>query len=226
MKKFLIFLLVSTVISVGIYMYMMNPKGLGVMASEADRESGEQKLGVKFESLPDNATQTIQVSGAHSVDVNLSSEELTALANSRREQYGYFPFRNVQIRVNADGSVEGSATINYDDAVKYLTTFGVKASDIERATGEFKIPKIDIPLYMKVSGNVKNNVSNIDVSAVTIASIPVPRELVDKYAPGVDLLVEQVIRQRQPSYRIDTLEVKDSKIHFAGTAPDVEMAKK
>ena len=210
----------------GAFFYFSQAKNLGITYTQADLKSMYSKLDVKFEALPTNSGtgRTLIVSGAHPVDQYFNSSELTAAADNRRKQYIYFPFRNVQIRVNRDGSVEGTAIVNYNDAVNYLVVLGVSYQDVVKAAAKFKIPNINIPVYLKASGSIINNLGHVNIQSANIANIPVPQNLVDQYGPGINDLVESVIKERQPSYNIEKLEVQNGKVHFKGTSPDVEQA--
>jgi len=228
MKKLLKFLLIFFVIifvlaAAGIY-YILQPKSLGIKYTEADLASFNQKIKVTPEALPTDTPlgKTLMAIGSHPVDETFTSEELTAIADNRHKTYVYFPFNKVQIRVNSDGSVEGSATVNFQDAVNYLMALGVSAADIEAGAAKFKIPKAAFPVYLKVSGNVERNKSNITVANAKIANIPIPANLIKEYGPGINVLVESVIKDRQPSYNIEKLEVVDGRVRFKGTSPDRE----
>lgn len=227
MKKLLLtFLFFVLLIGAGIW-YILQPKVLGVKYTKENLTAAYDKLDVAFEALPATANgKTLAFSGAHRVDETFSSEELTAMANNRNNQYTYFPFRKVQIRVNADGSVEGSATVAFADAVKYLLALGVSSKDIEEGATKFKIPNTTLPVYLKVSGNIANNKSNISVSAAEVARIPVPTDMVQKYTPAFNSFIESVIKARQPSYNIETLTVENGAVYFVGTAPNKEQAVK
>ena len=139
MKAILLFLLTIVVLIGGGVWYLLQPKSLGVSYTPADLASIYKKVGVTFEQLPAGSPsgKSLIVSGSHPVNQTFSSEELSAAADNRSREYAYFPFRRVQIRVNADGSVEGSATVNYSDVVRYLVALGVSSSDI--AEGAKKI---------------------------------------------------------------------------------------
>ncbi len=226
MKFLLSLILIIAALAAGAFFFLRQPKDLGITYTQADLKSIYGKLNVVFEPLPSNAgtEKTLIVSGAHPVDTTFSSQELTAGADNRRKNYIYFPFRSVQIRVNPDGSVEGSATVNYHDAVNYLVALGVSYQDVVKAAAKFKVPDVNLPVYLKATGAVTNNLSKITIQSATIANIPVPQGLVNQYGPGVNDLVESVIKDRQPSYNIEKLEIVDGKVHFKGTAPDKEQA--
>lgn len=228
MKIVLSVLLLVGALFVAAVVLLSKPKFLGVRYTDADLKSIYNKVNVKFEPLDQakNGGKTLVVSGSHPVDTTFSSEELTAGADNRSRNYAYFPFRNLQIRINGDGSVEGSATVGFSDAVNYLVALGVSYSDIMKGAQKFKIPNATLPVYLKVKGAVENNQSNITVMGAEISRIPIPAGLVNRYGPQINDLVEQVIRERQPSYNIEKLEVAGGKVHFKGTAPDIEQAVK
>ena len=230
MKKFLKFLFIFIILifalaAGGIY-FLMQPKNLGISYTEADLASINQKIKVTPAALPTNTPlgQTLVVSGGHPVETTFSSEELTAITDNRRKVYVYFPFNKVQIRVNSDGTVEGSATVNYKDAVNYLMSLGISSEDITEGAKKFKIPNASLPVYLKVSGSVENNQSQVNVLEAKIANIGVPQNLIDEYGPGLNGLIESIIKDRQPSYNIQKLEVAGGKVNFKGTSPDKEMA--
>lgn len=226
MKKFLIFLLVLAALVVGTIYYFLRPKTLGISYTPQDLESINKKLGVAFEELPKDAPEgkVLVFTGSHKVETSFSSEELTAAVDKRHEQFPLFPFRNVQIKVNSDGSVEGSGTINYKDALNYLVALGVSPEDVSKGAEKFKIPNTNIPVYLKVSGSITNNNSEITVLSAKAAGISVPENLTAEYAPALNIFVESIIKERSPNYNIESLKVVDGKIHFKGSAPDLEQA--
>lgn len=228
MKKFLFIVIILIALLAAAAWFLLKPKALGISYTQKDLDSIKQKVGVTFAPFPADApaTKTIIVSGAHPVDQNFTNAELTAGANNRHNDYAYFPFRNIQIRVNNDGTIEGSGTINYQDAVKYLLTLGVSQKDIAEGAAKFKIPNANLPVYLKASGAITNNDSQINFSAASIANISVPENLIKEFQPAVNSLIESVIKSRQPSYNIEKLEVINGQVHFLGTAPDTEMAAK
>ncbi|MBI5614345.1 hypothetical protein HY947_05445 [Candidatus Gottesmanbacteria bacterium] len=222
-----VFLGILACIVVGV-IFILRPKGLGVSYSPTDLESIYNKVGVAFEPLPSGTPsgKSLIVSGSHPVDQTFSSEEISAAADNRAKQYAYFPFRSVRIRVNSDGSVEGSATVQYKDAVRYLVALGVAPKDIEEGAKKFNIPNATLPVYLKVSGSVMNNKTNIVVNRAEIARVGISQNLVNDYTPALNGFIDSIIRSRMPSYNIQKLSVENGKIHFTGNAPDKEQAVK
>lgn len=228
MKKLLLVLIGFAVLLAAGGWFLLKPKSLGVSYTKEDLNSAKQKLAVTYAPLPADtpAGATLIVSGSHPVDKTFTSAELTALADNRRSDYAYFPFKNVQIRVNNDGTIEGSATVNYQDAVNFLLTLGVSQTDINEGAAKFKVPKANLPVYLKASGSITNNDSQINFLSASLANISVPENLIQQFQPAVNALIESVIKSRQPSYNIDKLEIVNGAVHFLGTSPDTEMAVK
>lgn len=224
MKKLLVIFLAIIVLAVGGIIYLLQPKSLGIRYTAEDLQSFNDKIKVRSEALPTNTPlgSTLVAIGAHPVDQTFTSQEVTAAADNRKKVYVYFPFTKVQIRVNADGTVDGSATVRLKDGINYLLSIGVSNEDIQEGISKFKIPNAAIPVSLKVSGNVINNQSQISVHQAQIAGIGVPQNLIDQYAPGLNTLVEKIIKDRSPSYSIEKLEVTDGKVRFKGTSPDTE----
>lgn len=131
MKKLLFIVIGIMVLMAGGVYYLLQPKSLGISYTASDLESIYKKLNVTFEQLPANvpANKSLIVSGSHAIDQIFSSEELTAIADNRIREYAYFPFRNVQIRVNADG------TNNVDklEVLNGKVHYAGNAPDIEKA---------------------------------------------------------------------------------------------
>ncbi|MCX7881015.1 MAG: hypothetical protein N2482_00670 [Patescibacteria group bacterium] len=228
MKKIIFLFLIFFGIVVFGFFYFLKPISLGVQYTKKDLDSAYRKLAVEYQSLSEEKAKslgkTLIVSGSHPVEQSFTSQEATALADNRRKNYSYFPFQNVQIRVNPDGTVEGAATVDYQDAFNYLLALGVAKDEIIKAAAKFKIPNANLPVYLKVSGEIENNQSRIVVEKAQISRINVPRNLINQYGPKLNDLVEKVIKDRQPSYNIEKLANINGKIYFKGSSPDKEMA--
>lgn len=202
------------------------PKDLGVKYSVEDKTNAVEKLAVKYGQLSSGAAEKgLVLKGFHPVDKTFTSSELTALADTRQKQFSLFPFKNVQIKINQNGTAEGSGVLEFNTAVDFLQGLGVSLGQINQAVDKLKILRGEIPVYLKVSGDVSNNVSNISVKSAEISKIKVPQTLINLYGPRINDLVEEIVSQRKPHYDIKSLKVEDGKVHFVGNSPDEEWAK-
>lgn len=238
MKKLLVIILLALLVLVFILGYLgfvpglsavfgsNRPKNLGVKYTDDDKITAVEKLQVKYGQLSPNATEKgLVLKGYHPVDKSFTSQELTALADTRQRQFSLFPFKSVQIKVNTDGTIEGSAILEFNTALNYLQTLGVPLDQVNKAVDKFKILRGNLPVYLKASGEVVNNSSNIVVKSAEIARIPIPQSLVKQYGPNLNNLVEDIISKRKPHYDIKSLKVEDGKVHFIGNSPDEEWAR-
>lgn len=238
MKKLLVIILLPLILIILVLGYLglvpglaavfgsNRPRDLGIKYSDKDQKTAVEKLQVKYGQLSPSATsKDLVLKGSHPVDKSFTSQELTAMADTRQKQFALFPFKNVQIKINADGTVEGSAKLEFNTALNYLQTLGVSLEQINTAIDKFKILKGELPVYLKVSGTVVNNTSNIVVKTAEIARIPIPQSLVSQYGPSLNNLVEDILYQRKPYYDIKSLKVENGKVHFVGSSPDEEWAR-
>ena len=239
MKKLLVVILLLFIVVVSILGYLgfvpivssvfgsNKPKNLGIKYTLEDKKTAVEKLGIKYDQLSakETAEKGLVLKGSHPVDKLLTSQELTALADTRQKQVALFPFKNVQIRINTDNTIEGSAILEFNTALNYLLTLGVPLEQINQAVDKFKILRGELPVYLKVSGEVANNSSNVTVKSAEIARIPIPQSLVNKYGPSLNNLVEDIISQRRPNHDIKSLKVENGQVHFVGSSPDEELAR-
>ncbi|OGK12632.1 hypothetical protein A3C98_00875 [Candidatus Roizmanbacteria bacterium RIFCSPHIGHO2_02_FULL_37_15] len=238
MKKLLVVILLLSLIIVFILGYLgfipglsavfgsNQPKKLGITYTQKDKKSADEKLGVKYSQLSaEEKEKGLVLKGSHPVDKSLTSQELTALADTRQKQFALFPFKKVQIRVNPDGTVEGSGILEFNTALNFLQTLEVPLGEVNKAIDKFKILRGELPVYLKVSGEVVNNISNLAVKSAEIARIPIPQALVSQYGPSLNSLVEDIVSKRQPNYEIRSLKVESGQVHFVGSSPDEEWAR-
>src|SRR3990167_5736084 len=152
MKKLLVVILLLSLIIVFILGYLgfipglsavfgsNQPKKLGITYTQKDKKSADEKLGVKYSQLSaEEKEKGLVLKGSHPVDKSLTSQELTALADTRQKQFALFPFKKVQIRINTDNTIEGSAILEFNTDLNYLLTLGVPLEQINQAVDKFKI---------------------------------------------------------------------------------------
>jgi len=198
------------------------PKDLGIKISQSAYNNYYKKSGVKQEGIlkNNNVNESIKFIGSHTVQESFSSEEISSMADLRK--WVYFPFTNTQVRFNSDGSAEASGILKFNTGYQWLLAIGVAPSDIEKGMTIAKIPKIDLPFYVKVDGSVKNNRVTTDISQLEIGRITIPQNFVKQYTSAVERFVEDKFIRERPGVNIQSMTVQDSKIIFDGTLPDIE----
>ncbi len=116
---------------------MAKSKDLGLSATREQADAAQKKTSVAVYTLASDATiaGSIRYEGSIPKTYELDSNELTALALSHA-RYKYFPFKNIQIRVNADNTVEISCVADTMKAFSYATAIGFAAADLEKVMTE------------------------------------------------------------------------------------------
>lgn len=199
---------------------MGKAKDLGLTASREQADAAQQKTAVAVNTLPSDApiAGSIRYEGSMPKTYELDSSELTALALSHA-RYKYFPFKNIQIRVNADNTVEISCVADTMKAFSYATALGFAAADLEKAMTDYKIPRTTIPLYVKGSGSVTNGNVELNLNAGEVAGIPAPMGLVNEKKPQIVGILESFIKKTN-GLVAKSITFKDGKVHFDGMVPE------
>lgn len=188
MKKFLIVLgcIVVVLILIGGYFGFIpgvsalfgsnKPRDLGVQYTEADRASARAKSQVVYTELPANTPdeQSIVRAGSRPVNITLTSAEVTALMNNR--PFKYWPYKNVQIKFNSDGSAEVSGQLIKSRLAGYCASIGVNKSVADKV---IKYLPSDPVFYVKGKGSLTDNkVSLLDPSKVEVGRLSIPVDLI------------------------------------------------
>lgn len=199
---------------------MAKPKDLGLRATRQQANAAQQKTQVAVNTLPADApvAGSIRFEGSHPMTYELTSSELTALALSHA-RYKYFPFRDIQIRINKDNSLEISCVADTMKAFSYATAIGFNAGDLEKAMTEYKIPRTAIPVYVKGSGSVTNGKVALNLTGGEVAGIPIPMGLVNDKKIEIIGILETGIRNTK-GLVAKSIEFRDGKVHFDGMVPE------
>lgn len=187
MKAFKVILIILLVIVVAIVLFLgylgyvpglsaifgsNKPRDLGVSYTEADRSSARAKSQIEYKELPANtpAEQSLVRSGSRAVTANFSSAEITALMNNR--PYKDWPYKDVQMKFNADGTVEVSGRLIKSRVAGYCASIGVSKEVAEKIV---QYLPADPVYYVKSKAALSNNqVSVLEPSTVEIGRMSIP----------------------------------------------------
>jgi len=148
------------------------PRDLGVTYTEADYAAARSKSQLEYEALPSDTSveQSLQRSGTRPVTATWSSAELSALMNDR--PWRYWPIKDVQLRVNNDGTAELSGVVMRDKLPGYGAAIGVPQAVIDTVV-KFLPP--NPAFYVKAKTSLTNNqVSDFDVQSVYLGKLSIP----------------------------------------------------
>ncbi len=159
------------------------PRDLGVRFSEADLATGRAKSQIVYDTLPENtpAAQSIQRFGKREVNTEFSSPEITTLMNNR--PWKYWPYADVQVKFNADGSAEVSGILLKDRLAGYGAAIGLPQEAVDFAQ---KFLPANPALYVKGKAALAGNtVSVFEPEAFEIGRIPLPVGMFLSYLPNI-----------------------------------------
>jgi hypothetical protein len=148
------------------------PRDLGITYTEADRQSARDKSQVEYQALPDNTPDelSLQRIGSRPVTASFTSAEITALMNDR--PYKYWPYEDVQMKFNADGSVEVSGSLIKDRVPGYAAAIGIPKNVVERVM--YYLPAHPV-YYVKGKASLsENRVAIFEPEKFELGRMPMP----------------------------------------------------
>jgi len=148
------------------------PRDLGITYTEADHTSARAKSQVVYEELPANTPveSSIVRSGSRPITASWTSSEMTSLMNNR--PWKYWPIKNVQLKINNDGTAELSGVVVREKLKSYAVAIGVpkNVADI----GISLLPSSAV-FYVKAKTSLTGNkVSDFDIQSVSLGKMPIP----------------------------------------------------
>jgi hypothetical protein len=153
-----------------------NPRDLGVTYSQEDLSAGREKSQIIYEDLDANSNSNAiwQTSGKKDVDVVFSSEEITAIMNNKPGIY--YPYKNVQVKFNSDGTGEISGNLVKSRIPTYGTTFNAPQQAVDLA---MKFLPDNPSFYLKGKATLVNNkVGVFEPIRFEIGRIPLPLDTI------------------------------------------------
>lgn len=225
--KFLIFLLVlgGIVLSLGyIFPGLLWVKNLGVNYSSSDYNSIMEKLNYIKDTAPtgDNEDDyTYKYGELTEVNVEFTSEELTAFFNENRPSY--YALKNVQIKINDDGSIEAVATANVDYFLNEVLDGEYSKEEINSHIPALGILPDNVNLYIKMSGSVTNNKSNISIDKVSVQGVTIPSVYINSNAAvnTINIAGDSIMSKynEKTGSSFDSITISNNKINFKGSIP-------
>lgn len=148
------------------------PRDLGIRFTEKDRVEAHTKSGVQYGTLPASTSDafSIQRFGKHNVDTSWTSAQASALMNNR--PWKYWPYKDVQVKFNADGSAEVSGGLNKAVVPSYAAAIGIPKVAVEFAMKLFPPTPV---FYLKMKASlIDNKVDIFEPQAFQLNRIPLP----------------------------------------------------
>jgi len=188
MKKFLLLLLLIIVIiplfvlgfmgfipGLSIILGASKPRDLGVKFSPVDLKSVRIKSQIEYKVLPDstNPLNTRRFDGKRDVTAEFTSAEITATMNN--QPWKYWPYKDVQVKFNGDGSGEISGVFIKSKLPGYAAAINAPTQAVDFAT---KFLPNDPVFYVKIKASLtENKIATFEPMAFEIGRMPLPLSL-------------------------------------------------
>lgn len=159
------------------------PRDLGIRFTDADLVSIRGKSRVKYTVLPDNPNPSLTRGflGSRAVTSDFSSSEITSTLNN--QPWKYWPYQNLQVKFNKDGSTEVTGTLVKSKVPGYASAIGIPR---EAADFAMKYLPADPVFYIKGRGALsENKVSLFSPEKFEIGRLPMPLDLILAMNPAV-----------------------------------------
>lgn len=231
MKKILLALLVIILLIVGVFSYLgvmpiispliAQPKDLGIVTDPALVTAFDAQYEMKNE-LPDGKVPSDRepvYEGSKELDLVLNGSEISSIIEYWQNQYHGTPIRDVQVRINADGTGEVSGILELKTAISMAKQLGYSDSDITKGQSYVRYVAGDLPFYVKGTGGVKNNQVSINASEIQIGRVNLPSSIADPVAAATADMVERRMNQ-VPGVDIQELSLKNGEVKLVGSIPD------
>ncbi|MEK7611413.1 MAG: hypothetical protein AAB486_03535 [Patescibacteria group bacterium] len=188
MKKFLLILLVLIVVIPLLFFSFLGvipgtaslfgadrPRDLGTKYTAADLNSVRTKSQIQYQVLPDTGSfsKTRAFSGAREVKADFTAAEITASLNN--QPWGDWPYRDLQVKFNADGSGEVSGVLLKEKLAGYAAAIGIPPVVVNLAV---KVLPAKTAFYVKMKASLADNkVAVFEPQSLSVGRVPLPLPL-------------------------------------------------
>lgn len=177
LKSLVVTICIACVLAVSAYFFLpglLRPYDLGIKTSAEAYESAVKKL--KLQVRPQDsaaADNKVERGSTQEVEAFLDSEELTSFLN---ENQAYNKaMKNVQVRINADDTVETSATLDTSYLFDEVLAGKYTREDISKALPMVGLLPDKINFSCRFSGGIKDNRAvDLSIDRASLMGIPIP----------------------------------------------------
>lgn len=195
------------------------PLDLNIKYTSKDYDSASAKLGVTITTLPPNPppSDSITIKNLKPVTTTLNSAELTALANELAQKWKDSPVKNVQIRVNKDGTVEIVGVIILERYDGFAEAVKIPASFTNRVKPIMTLIRVDPALYVKFTLAINEGKSSLDISKLKIANVDISPDDIGQIESSLTAYLDAISRPSKGL--IKNLSFGDEVAYLDGSFP-------
>lgn len=202
---------------------LARPADLGIKPTREAYASAMDKLDITKDAAPASgaADEYLTTYGAlQNVEASLTSEELTSFFNENRPSY--YAVKDVQVRVNDDGSIEASGKLNTSYVFNDMLGGQYTKEDAQSALPMLGLIPDNVNVYFKLDGSIEDNqVQGLNIESVKVMGIPVPEALINSAMPFINTTLDNYISTacHKSGAHVESLDVNDGQMNFKGSLP-------
>jgi len=195
------------------------PRDLEVIFNADSLESANNKTKVRLENsfeilaIPEG----ISVFGSHPVSTVFTSEELTSLFGNSK--WVYYPFSDVQIKINDDGTIEISGILLTGRINGFIMATGGLKEKVPWFIKKLEWPFFNPPFYFRGTLGIENNKVNLVIDQAMLGKFTLPARLVKKYRQPLENFITERISFLEGLF-VFTLSFSDAGMDFSGELPN------
>lgn len=200
---------------------LIKPRDLGVRVDPqlvSDFDAKHQMINALPNGVVPSEREPIY-SGQTSLDVTLSSAEISSILDYWQKQYSKNPISQVQVRINNDGTSEVSGILDLAVAVEMAKQLGYSDEQISQGKKFLGIINTRLPFYLHGTGEVVNNRVQVKATQAQIAKINLPSEWVEQVNQVTSDAIERRIRQI-PNLKVESLELVEAAVKLKAETPN------
>lgn len=197
------------------------PRDLGVKADPslvvAFEEANEMKNELPNGVVPEGREP--EYSGNKTLNVEINNAEITSIFSYWKNQYNKMPIKDVQVKINDDGTGEASGILEVSTAIMMAKQLNYSDEDIEKGKSYVQYVAGDLPFYIKGVASVSNNKVSMSPSEIIIGRVTLPESLVSPVAKVSSDVIERRMNQI-PGLNVKELTLENGAIHLVADVPD------
>ena len=214
-KVLYIILGVIVILIIGAVIAVTSPKNLGVGYTKADLNSAITKVGTTYASTSQG--DSLKIVGSKKLDTKLTQSELTALLNQPSDLWKDYPIKNVQLKINDDGSVEMTGKIitgRYNDYVK-----ATNVPDKYTSLVKDKVNLVPLNPSFDYKGNyeIQNGKVVGELTELKVGPVAIPKTWTDNNKDFIAGFVED--RLNSAGLDVQNAKFTNGNLDIQGSAP-------
>lgn len=161
---------------------------------------------------------TLVFEGGIDIEHTFTQKEINSWFSAWENSWTGIPFKNLQIKLNTDGTVEASSLITLKEAEALGRTLGYSQEDIEKAKGYIRYIPDPLPLYATGTASITENNVSIDIDNMRIGNISVPSNISSAIGYVIEDSIEKA-RTLSDYTNVKEAIVTSEGVRFKGTVP-------